>query len=170
MTDHDGTPKEQIIRAPSSSDGTSLDNDEYDDVDFDHVLPHRDSKFGKTPERPINSTQLERIENLLNTHQRNKVIVILLLTVALVILFGIEAAYSENPTHWRMVSLKVFKGVMAFCYGVIVVAFVPLFAAFIMLLKRHFDQIYKSIRVKLYISFVVFMAIMSLRFAMYCLI
>ena len=59
---------------------------------------------------------------------------------------------------------------MAFAYGVIFIAFAPLFIVFVLLLKRNFVDMYNRMKVKLYISFIAFMAVMGFRFFVYTLI
>ena len=61
-------------------------------------------------------------------------------------------------------------GVMVVAYGIIIVAFAPLFIYFILLLKRHFDSMYRRMKIKLYASFVIFMLVMGFRFFIYTLI
>lgn len=59
---------------------------------------------------------------------------------------------------------------MATSYGLIFIAFVPLFVAFILLLKRHFVTIYDESKIRLYVSFVLFMLVMGFRFFLYNLL
>ena len=66
--------------------------------------------------------------------------------------------------------LKVSKGVMSAAYGVVFLAFVPLFVAFVLLLKRHSDAMYKRMRVKLYAYFASFMTLLGIRIFFYNMI
>ena len=59
---------------------------------------------------------------------------------------------------------------MATCYGIVFVAFAPLFGAFVWLLKRHFRAMYDRMKVKLHLSFFAFMSLMGFRFTVYVLI
>ena len=65
---------------------------------------------------------------------------------------------------------RATKVIMSIAYGIILLAFVPLFVAFILLLQRNFDQMYQRMRIKLYISFFVFMLVMGFRYVVYNLI
>ena len=65
---------------------------------------------------------------------------------------------------------RVIKGIMAFSYGLIYIAFAPVFIGFVLLLKRNFVEMYKRMKVKLYISFIAFMLVMGFRFTVYTFI
>lgn len=59
---------------------------------------------------------------------------------------------------------------MAVVYGVVVLAFIPLFILFIVLLKRKYPGLYVSRKVNLIIGSIVFTLVLALRFALYILI
>ena len=122
-------------------------------------------------ERLRRARRLKKIEDLLASHKRNKRIVIAFLTVVLVILFVTELTYSlDKQKDWQLTLLKSIKGVMALAYGVIFIAFAPLFLLFVRLLKSNFIEMYYDMKVKLYVSFVAFMAVMGFRFTVYVLL
>ena len=94
-------------------------------------------------ERVKKARRLVLIADLLASHKRNKRIIIAFLTLVLVFLFAVELMYSLGTEHkWQLDLLKVIKGVMAAAYGLIFVAFAPLFILFVRLLKRSFREMY----------------------------
>lgn len=62
------------------------------------------------------------------------------------------------------------EGVMAVAYGVTIVIFVPLFISFENLLKRSFEPMYRRMKLKIYLTFVGFMSILTFRYLVYNLI
>lgn len=107
---------QSTVSVPSEEDrGTEklLDNEEGNIIEIDYL------RRQKVTEKAIESSQetrnklahkiatLQRVEELLATHKRNRFIVVLFLTVALVILFVIETIYSlDNKKDWQLVFLK----------------------------------------------------------------
>ena len=65
------------------------------------------------------------------------------------------------------VTVRTLKAVMAFEYGLLLVAFVPLFVAFLLLLKRNFESMYHAVKVRISIFFVVSMLVLGFRFVCY---
>ena len=65
---------------------------------------------------------------------------------------------------------SVFQVVITASYGVIFLAFAPIFIAFVLLLKHHFVSMYERMKVKLYLAFTAFMLVMGFRFCVYTLI
>jgi len=59
---------------------------------------------------------------------------------------------------------------MAVAYGLILVAFIPLFIVFVWLLKHHFVEMYDRMKVKIYISFVAFNFLLGFRYIVYILL
>ena len=59
---------------------------------------------------------------------------------------------------------------MATAYAIIFVAFIPLFVAFTLLLRRSFAQMYEKLKVRLFLSAVIFLLVMGFRFVMYIFI
>ena len=75
-----------------------------------------------------------------------------------------------EPPNLSNVSCRVTKGVMAFAYGVIFIAFIPLFIIFVRLLKTHFIEMYDRMKIKLYVTFVGFNLVLAFRYGVYILI
>ena len=71
---------------------------------------------------------------------------------------------------WQLTLLKVSKGVMSAAYGVVFLAFIPLFVAFVLLLKRHSVAMYQRMKYKLYVYFAIFMTLLGIRIFFYNLI
>ena len=59
---------------------------------------------------------------------------------------------------------------MALAYGLILIAFIPIFVIFVRLLKDHFVEMYDRMKVKIYITFIGFNALLSFRYLVYLLI
>ena len=59
---------------------------------------------------------------------------------------------------------------MAFEYALIILAFVPLFIAFIRMLKRSFSSVYNKMVVRSSIAFACFMLVLIFRYVVYSLI
>ena len=66
--------------------------------------------------------------------------------------------------------IRVTKGFTAFEYGVIIVAFIPLFVAFIRMLKRSFRSVYQKMKVRSSVAFTIFMIVLLFRYVVYNII
>ena len=79
-------------------DGTDniLNSEDYDDLENDvgHVHQKATQQALESTSRQTRHRTLERVEELLASHKRNRLIALAFLTVALVVLFAIEATYS----------------------------------------------------------------------------
>ena len=87
--------------------------------------------------------------------------------------FGAQLNYQYNTLtdkKWKYQLLTALEGVMAFEYGVLVLAFFPLFTAFMLLLKRSFESVYHSMKVRSSIAFSAFMIVLLFRITVYSLI
>mmetsp|Transcript_7494 Transcript_7494/g.10629 ORF Transcript_7494/g.10629 Transcript_7494/m.10629 type:complete len:140 (-) Transcript_7494:1351-1770(-) len=93
------------------------------------------------------------------------------MTVSLLLLMGAELHYTlkEQESAQRSILIAT-KGVMAFEYGVLLLAFVPLFVGFIRMLKHSFTQVYEKMKVRSSVAFTAFMIVLLFRYAAYVLI
>ena len=57
---------------------------------------------------------------------------------------------------------------MSVLYGLIFIVFFPLFVAFILLLKKASNDIYRSMRIRLFLTFIIFMIVLGFRYVTYC--
>ena len=62
---------------------------------------------------------------------------------------------------------RAAKAIMSIAYLLIYLVFFPLFITFLFLLKRHFKSIYYERKIRLLLSFTVFMIVLGFRLVMY---
>lgn len=94
------------------------------------------------------------------------------MTITLLVLFAAELNLHYNTNgaiDWKK-TLTVMESFMAFEYGVLMLAFIPLFTAFMVVLKRSFETVYHRMKVRSSIAFTGFMILLIFRYVVYNLI
>ena len=127
----------------------------------------------KKPQWERANDRLKLVEDLLAKHKYHRRALLLAMSATLLLLLLTIVIYNyqnDYDSRWKHVSLTVMEGVMAFEYGVLLLAFIPLFVAFMQLLKRSFEDVYNGMKVRSSIAFTAFMLVLIFRLTVYCLI
>ena len=97
-----------------------------------------------------------------------KVFVSLLLLFEIAYFVGV-ILYSATPSSdsWPTNYLQAIKWVLSVAYGLNILAFIPLFIVVMGLLNRQFTSLFLEIRVKVFLIFTAFLAVIIFRYLCY---
>ena len=110
---------------------------------------------------------------MLSKHKLHRRIALVLMSVSLLLLMTTSLIfnyYNDRDDHWKRILLTVMESIMALEYGVLLLAFIPLFVAFMQLLKRSFEDVYNGMKVRSAIAFTAFMIVLIFRMTVYSMI
>lgn len=127
----------------------------------------------RRPEWDRANERLKLVEDLLAKHKLHRRIALVVMSVTLLLLFAANINFNTNKKvnhEWKKHMLTAIMALMAFEYGVLMLAFIPLFTAFMQLLKRSFESVYDRMKVRSSIAFTAFMLVLIFRYIVYSFI